>query len=99
MLRGAGGFWILRGLFRGAGRTAKSIDKAIPGAGWINAASIVVGLLAAAFLSALLAPLGGFFLVIGYGLGLLVGWGFNSWMLSGLAGIARAHKAWKDYEK
>lgn len=87
--------WWLRSIARNTGKMASGIDKAMPGAGLINAASIVVGLVSFTILLAVgfavFAPIGvawlGAWFAVGFSVA--IAWGFNAWMLEGLRGIDR----------
>lgn len=92
-------FWWLRGIARNTGKiarnTARATDKALPGAALINGVSVFIGLFVAALLAALFASWtnrNGFATMLGYGLGLLCGLGFNAWMVAGVKNLQHVAK-------
>jgi hypothetical protein len=99
---GGGGWRMVRAAARTSKKAAKATDKAMPGAGMVNAASVAVGLCAmvitAPIGSALLAPIGarGIGLLLGIGAAVGIGAAFNAWMVAGVANLQEVAKAFKE---
>jgi hypothetical protein len=106
-MRRGGGLRLLRGVARTTKKAAKATDKAMPGAGPINIAAVVVGLLSGSALamlfSAAMGTLGDSWhewaIIIGAACGIPIAIGFNAWMVRGLTNLIAAGEILKGGKK